>query len=102
LPIATFQHVPADLVRKRRVYGNNPARLTQFDCQKTANHVMMRCGGREAAHCTGFHQISPRCWGTRKRNGISSVRRASIGSSQYWKWCYSITSLAPTEQQQGG
>src|SRR6516225_12349980 len=81
LPIATFQGVPADLVRKRRVYGNNPARLTQFDCQKTADHVMMRCGGREATHCAGFHQISPRCWWTRNRNGSSSVRRASIGSA---------------------
>src|SRR5215469_18060241 len=81
LPIATFQRVPADLVRKRRVYGNNPARLTQFDCQKTADYVMMRGGGREAAHCAGFHQISPRCWWTRNRNGSSSVRRASIGSS---------------------
>src|SRR6516225_9739937 len=76
LPIATFQGVPADLVRKRRVYGNNPARLTQFDCQKTADHVMMRCGSREAAHCAGFHQISPRCWWTRNRNGSTSVHRA--------------------------
>src|SRR5215472_11776227 len=43
---------------------------------------MMRCGGREVTHCAGFHQISPRCWWTRNRNGSSSVRRASIGSSQ--------------------
>jgi hypothetical protein len=51
-------------------------------CQKTADHLMMRCGGREAAHCAGFHQISPRCWWTRNRNGSSSVRRACIRSSQ--------------------
>src|SRR5215472_16848877 len=63
----------------------NPARSTPFDLSKTTGHVMMRCGGRKAAHCAGFHQISPGCWLTRNRNGSSSVRRASMGSSQIKK-----------------
>jgi len=76
-----FQSQPSNVYRLILSDGNNPARFTQFDCQKTADHVMMWCGGREAAHCAGFHQISPRCWWTRNRNGSTSVRRASIGSS---------------------
>ena len=76
-----FQSQPSNVYRLILSDGNNPARFTQFDCQKTADHVMMWCGGREAAHCAGFHQISPRCWWTRNRNGSISVRRASIGSS---------------------
>src|SRR5262249_40710564 len=52
---------------------------TQFDCKKAACCAIMGCGGREVVYYSGFHQCLLCAVGY--RDGITSVRRACIGST---------------------